>query len=731
MSSRDEPGKTPDSSAPEPSSPENAARRRRRRKGTERKELDPPPHLIEAFCKTMSRLEQGKRLYAPENRLLQLMIERLEDAWRLLQARGKPFHLDILPEGIKYHKLLVFKQSERNAFSDKLYQDGLRRVSFSPRADILDILEFLSVFDPNDARWQHEADCADKLWILDQRWIRFQAVDGFDELIKQTRGKAQEQYAAALSQFAGNAGSLKRVSDELTEYEVKGEKQTQEESAIKDWGETRRVEVSINDMRYLHEEVDDKLLEKPESLWSSALDSPEHTFAHFHELLWHVASSHRSPIDHTELQEMLQRLFFEQLAHDGAGMTERIESSFDAPPPLGDLAREAWQDVVEQGQLSDLITASEPGSPRQNSLIYLLNRYVNPSPESLADSVVRSKNPEGIDPLMDMLYGFEGDHLELWLERFEDLSPRIIEKIFARTTEAEMRTATGWDFLDKVWAYPLLEDLGEDETDPGIKVLVMGMTLSPLDYLGDAVETLKDWLTHAAPEVRKGANQGLRILKDPATGIYVLNLIRKSRERGYEDSDIRELLHTLMIVGGERYVPFLEQCMGPLSKRSQGMFKGSFRANYTNPVGDFLILQALVRHGSPKAMDIIKAVYNHPNAQDLKSYIGALRVNPEALPDEIEKAKAEVARAAGEELPNPSLARSRPSRRNSDAPLGLMGTAAAPSDPAAQLRKEKTDSPPSSRSQSARRGQDEDKSGPQTRKKRTLLDGLKGFMKRD
>ncbi len=167
----------------------------------------PAPHLVEAFCAALSRLELGRRLYSPDNKLLILMKERVDDSWRLISVRGEGIHLDLTENAMTYHDIEVFKQEGRDTIASRLFQDGIRRLSFLGTMAADEASTFLSIFDKGQ-EWQHEADLADRLWILDLKGMRYQAVDGFDELVKETRGQAQKQSAAAMAQLTGKRGAM-------------------------------------------------------------------------------------------------------------------------------------------------------------------------------------------------------------------------------------------------------------------------------------------------------------------------------------------------------------------------------------------------------------------------------------------------------------------------------------------------------------------------------------------
>jgi translation initiation factor IF-2 len=631
------------------------------------KEIDPPPHLVEALCKCMSRLSLGRRLYAPENKLLQMMYDRLEEAWRLIKVRDKQIRLELTTEGIKYHDLVVFYQPERNNFSDLLYRDGVRALMIQPRAETQEIVDFLSVFDESSDRWQHEADCADKLWILDLRSIKYEAVDGFDELIKQTRGQAQDDYAAALAQLAGSAGAFQSLEEKRAQEENReADPKTLEDRAREAWGETRRVEVTVDSMRYLRQEMDDQKLDQPEQFWDADLGRHSHTFVQFHELLKHVLSLPRCPIAPDQLKDVMGRLFEEQLKHDDGGMVARIEATLDAPEPMGPMAREAWAEIAATDALAQLVVR-EPAGPRQEALTYLLNRYAKPTPETLVSAILKSQAGQGYAPLLGMLYEIEPNALALWVEHVPELSSKVLREVIGRTPPQALEGEVGARFLARLW------DTGDPER------ALLAMELAPVGWLAERQVVLLQRLDDKDEALRLGAAKALLRLRDPKLGIHLLSLLRHPEEHALSPALIRALLHALMSAGGDRYVPFLEQCLG-LDKRSQGLFKGSFQNIHRNLLGDHAVLQALVRHGSPAALDLVRKTYQHPNCEDLRAYIGALRLDPEALPDQISATKAKVA-------PNMPAAPAAPKEARPSAPAGgLMATGSRASSGATPAR---------------------------------------------
>ena len=165
-------------------------------------------------------------------------------------------------------------------------------------------------------------------------------------------------------------------------------------------------------------------------------------------------------------------------------------------------------------------------------------------------------------------------------------------------------------------------------------VAALASTLAPTERLGSYRGKLLERLEDPIEEVRISSSVALRRLGDPTCGVFVLNLLRHNAARQLREKEVRSLLHTLMVLGGDRYLPFMEQCLGPLVKTVKGIFgstvtrKGVVGAHH-NPLGDRQILRALVRHGTPAAMAMVKEAFNN-GEPELKSFIGLIRTDPEA-----------------------------------------------------------------------------------------------------
>ncbi len=614
--------------------PQDAAERLRKMKAQGSKEIDgTPPHLVEAMCTSISRLALGRRLYSSENKLLGMMEDRVEESWRLVAARGEAIGVDITPDSLMYHDHVVFSQPDRDTIAHQLYRDSVRRLVFSPKCDMPEILRFLSIFDVSDGLWQHEADCADKLWILNLKGIKYQAVDGFDELVAETRGEAVEQYAAALDQFVGEGAAL---GDLASGGSSRGEVT---DEILEQWGETRRVPVKTEAIRDLGEEIRFGAARSKSGYWAKDYHSPAKSFEQFVEMLEYVVSSSANPLSNEQIQSLLERLFHEQLSNDDGDMGRRIEGVFASAPPLGGLAEVAWRNVVNPDLFTNLLAAEPAGSARRRALSHLMEKYLKPSASSLVRSVVATESLQAAKPLLDMLSNLDNDEdeLALWVPHLDALSAEFIAAIVARLPPERFDTPSGHAFSDALWKF----------VDPERAALAMRLT--PKAALGPRRDILLQRLEDPLGDVRLAAASALARLADPTTGIYVLNILRRAGTSTLSPEEIRALLLTLTSLGGDRYVPFLEQCMGPVAKKRPGFLFGKRKiAGHRNPIGDEACVQAMVRLGTPAALTLLRNVFSNTPDEDLKSYIGVLRQNPDAVPGQAKLDTREMASVGGE-----------------------------------------------------------------------------------
>lgn len=613
---------------------QDAAEKLKQMKAEGRREIDgTPPHLVEAMMTSISRLALGRKLYTSENKLLGMMEERVEESWRLVAARDEPIAIDITPDSLMYHDHVVFSQPDRDTIAHRLHRDSVRRLVFSPKCNMEEILRFLTVFDDSEALWQHEADCADKLWILNLKGIKYQAVDGFDELVAETRGEAVEHYAAALDQFAGDGGALGELAGKSSSRgEVSDE-------MLEQWGETRRVPIKPAEINDLGDDIRFGAARSKANYWNADYASPAGTFEQFVEMLEYVVTSSANPITNDQVQALLERLFHEQLATDDGDMARRIEGVFAAAEPIGGLAELAWRNVVNPDLFTNLLAAESKSSPRRRALQSLMEKYLKPSAGSLVRSVVATESLESARPLLDMLSSLDSDddELELWVPHLDALTAEFIAAIVERLPAERFDSPGGHAFSDAMWKF----------VDPERAALAMRIT--PAERLAERRDVLLSRLEDPLGEVRIEAAYALARLADPTTGIYVLNILRRAHETGLSQEEIRALLKCLTSLGGDRYVPFLEQCLGPVAKKRPGLLFGKRKiAGHVNPIGNEACVQALVRLGTPAALTLLRHVFSNTPDTSLKSYIGVLRQNPDAVPGQSKLDTREHAAIAGD-----------------------------------------------------------------------------------
>ncbi len=651
----------------------------------EKKIVGAAPHLVEAFCAALSRLALGQRLYDADNKLVGMMNQRVVDAWSLINAKGHGVTLDVKDNALIYQDIPVFQHNERGTIATQLYNDGVRKLIFNNNLDVTEVMRFLSIF--NKANWQGETDCADRIWILDLKGIRYRAVDGFDELVKETRGAAKAQSAAALEQLTGTAGALKRLSEE-------------DPNAGADmWGQSGRVNVDGQGLSVLYHELVSNPRADPKNtdFWGKGQEHNGQLFDSFLRLMSYTTRV-QTGLERAEIIKVMSGMLQTQLREGGGQMVERIEKAFKLKEPTGSLFGEAWREVVDPHLFTELIAAAEPGSPRQKALSLLMERYLKPSTEDLVRTVARRPEPESAASLIEMVHANEFDPMVFWLPVLDQLPNEILALIASHLTDIEVSTEAGLQFLQFLWNSP----------DPAR--LEMGIKITPAQYLGGQAQRLLACLDEPSESLRLAASAALRKVKNPSSGIYVLNILRRAEQKQLSPTEIRDLLHTLMVIGGDRYVPYLEQCLGPLVKKAGG-FKGfgGRAASHRNPLGDKEVLRAAVRHGSPKALDLVKAAFNNGSPQ-LKSFISRIRQNPD-LPDE---ALAAVATAA------PPVAAPRAPVRAGSNPVGPMRLGGPPAQQAP------TPAPqPKPAAPQAKEAEPKKEDG-----KSSLLKGFKGFMRR-
>lgn len=566
-----------------------------------------PPHLVEAFCASLSRLALGQRLYSADNKLVGLMRQRVFDSWSMCSAHGKGVGLDLNESAMLYHDIEVFNQTERDTIAKRLFDDGIRRLVFNASLDVEELTSFLTIFDKG--RWQRETDCADRIWILDLKGIRYHAVDGFDDLVKETRGRAQMQMAAAIDQFTGQAGALKRANESGTEEE-------------QPWGPNTRVALEPDGLRALYNElvaVPD--IEQEEALfWRGDEEARDGAlFDDFFSIVGAVVGDDDVGLENADKAFILENALRAQLMHDPGEMATRIERAFEMPAPMGPLVKQAWQNIVDPKFFTELIGAAVPGSKRQKALSYLMEKYLRPTPEQIVATVLeRQGEPASCVALIDMMHEFEGDPMRYWNPQAKSLPVSILELIGQRLRPHQLSTRSSVAFLQFLWTSP----------DPAH--VELGISLTPSKWLVRQRDRLLACLEEPVESLRLTAADALRRLKDPSTGIYVLNVLRHALERELSEREIRTLLHTLMVIGGDRYVPFLEQSLGPLARKSASRFGfGRRTTSHHNPLGDQEVLRALSRHGSPRALELLKAVFNN-GSPEMKSFIGLIRQDPDA-----------------------------------------------------------------------------------------------------
>ncbi|MBH23081.1 MAG: hypothetical protein CMH57_01210 [Myxococcales bacterium] len=565
-----------------------------------------PRHLVEAFCMNLSRVSLGQRLYSTDNDLVQQMWDRLLEAWRLIQARDEEITLRVTPTSLEYYESVVFQQDGRDNIAVRLYRDGIRSLVFKPTLSREELERFLKIFDPNDTEWQRDADLVDRLWMLGLDGITYGAVDGFEELVEETRGAALEEFGRGIELVTGT---------EIT--------------ADSRWGQPEMVDVDLEEILELHEEVESILPPNPNTFWSLHAGGPGPVFEHLHELLRYIASVPSPPIGMSELDGLLERSLAEQLELDGEGMVDRIMASLSQTGAAGERFNEAWDRVAGLERFTKLLDREQPGSKRHVELGRLVKDLIDVDLDALVAQVVESETPSSALPLVELIQAQAEDPLELWTPVAYSLHLDVLEEILYTVGEDEIRGKSGRQFLDVLWAI--------DKA----KVFRLVASATPTELLPTYRQHLLQRLEEPEPLVRVVASETLRRLNDPTTGIFVLNILRHAGKDDLSEPELNSLLRTLMALGGKRYVAYLVQCLGPLVTGEWGLLGkvGSARVGglqvsraHENPHGDKPVLLALARYGSEESWKVVRDVYRQAEPE-LKRHIGELREQWEGQPE--------------------------------------------------------------------------------------------------
>ncbi len=557
-----------------------------------------PPHLVESFCVNLSRLSQGLRLYQRDNDLLRQMWERLEETWRLVRERTDKLSLKVTPESLVYGGKDVFKQEGRENMAVRLYRDGVRGLTFAADVPREELAGFLSIFEQNAERWQNEADCVDRLWLLDLKAISYEAVDGFDQLINQTQGEVEQRMAAGLAMLTGDSNDVKNA-----------------------WGDARQTPVDLEEVHALYEGVQRTMLPPPHLFWSFEGGGAPPVFEQLHRLGRYLASVPEPPMPGPALMRLLETTFVEQLQNDGEGMYERVTGSLDAPAPTGTRMVAAWRQKVEPLTVAMLLGESEPDSPRHEALKNILERYLMVEPEKLVQAVIEAPVVESALPLVRLVHTFSPDPMTLWLEVADKLKPEVLEELLWLEPIEGLTRPVALQFLELFWA---------SADNALLRITAEATPTEVLPRFRDAILAI---LEQRDPEKQRIASESLRRLNDKGTGIFILNQVRKLSRPGQVPPELLEsYLRSLMALGGDRYVDFMAQCLGPIATGAGGFFgrKSAIRA-HTNPLGDEPVLLALARYGSPKVWDLLRQTFSRAD-DDVKAMITALRAQWEGQP---------------------------------------------------------------------------------------------------
>lgn len=556
------------------------------------------PHaLTEALALSIARVGQGLRLYDRNNDLLTQLWARLWDDWKAITTFDEELRYDIYKDHFKYCDEVAFFQDRQENMAVRLYRDGVRSLTFLPELEEAEMRKLVSIFELTEDQWQRQADLVDRLWLLDLQTIKYSAIDGFDQFIEETDGEALAKLGRGLSLMTGQVPNAEEL-----------------------WGKTRRTEVYLDEIDELVEDVQSLALMPPDEFWALQLGAVGDVFETFHQVVRFVSGAPVPTIPEAVLGIVIKKMFIEQLRSDNGEMLGRIEASLRAQGYAGQRLNQGWARAAEPEVFAKFLGLEDKGSPRALALWELMRRYMRVAPEKLVEGALAADVDTVAAALVTILHSKVPDPFIFWLPVLDRLTPTVVGEILYSVPKEQLMDGFGKALLGRVW-------MSEDNA-----VFAAVADATPTELLPLLRQALLRRIQHEDSAVRVVAARSLRRAEDKGAGIFILNILRRAEPGSIASEELEPLLRALMALGGDRYLGYLAQCLGPMATGEGGFFgrKRAMKA-HVNPLGDRPVLKAIAQYGSPRCWELIRKVYGHCT-EELKDYIRKLRAEYEGQP---------------------------------------------------------------------------------------------------
>ncbi len=127
----------------------------------------------------MDKTSRAQRLYLPNNQILIKHKEELVTRFKRLLSEHGPISLSITPTSMMFEDEIVYENQDRKeSFAFRMYNDGIRSITFLEDLDEHELLEFTSLLgkEPEDDS-SLEGDIVTALWEKDFQNIRYTVAD--------------------------------------------------------------------------------------------------------------------------------------------------------------------------------------------------------------------------------------------------------------------------------------------------------------------------------------------------------------------------------------------------------------------------------------------------------------------------------------------------------------------------------------------------------------------------
>ncbi len=521
-----------------------------------------PAQDVQKFCSNLSKISQGARLYEAGNQLLVRMWANLETSWQVIAKRGEDLHLTIREQTLELDGTTVFEQPGRDNLASKLYRDGVRTLTLSPATRIEDLQALLTIFDTQ--KWSQDEDLADRLWTLALERIRFSAVDAYKQLADTSEGETTVNAAQTLAAWLEDGASAE------TTQAIGG----------------RLVETLSTPLS----------LDFPQAL-NQALSGAGSALV----TLFERVEDKSLALDPNALV-LLSRLAI-KTADNG------ILSAFEALLRDSD-AKACFEQGPFELDIDDLVRAiGTAKSDEQAQARAFMARYYSPHPAGVVfDALVADLGVAKAFPALIVLEDSVPTALKTHVESLEPGDLVTVFSLYAQTWTDE--------------AAELAQQILAEGT-PESQAKLCGIL--PSDGLASLKDSILKVLDSDVPETCAAAADALRRLNDRSAGIFVLNRIRHLQVGEMPDATVRALLFALLTLGGDRYLDYLKEALGPIATGEGGFF-GRKRAiqKHTHALARTAICEALARHSSANAWAILKSVSSYGD-NDVKQELRQLR----------------------------------------------------------------------------------------------------------